>query len=425
MSNEVATSSASGTLAATEPPARILVVDDVEANRESLARRLARRGHTVEVAAGGREAIDRLAADPTFDLVLLDIMMPDVDGFEVLTEVRKTRSPAELPIVMATANDKSEDVVKAMGLGANDYVTKPLDFPVVLARVQTQLALKRNIDKIRALELELSERNAALELLNDGLRAAAEKALRDLELGARVQASMMPTEAPIVEGFDFAWAFRPCEQLAGDALDICPLGRGVAGVYVLDVVGHGVASSLLSVAAMRAIGDGRSMDSMLVRADNTPTPPAEVAERLNRAFPFNVETGQFFTFFYAIVDSVAGTLRYVSAGHPGAILLPAAGGEPQLLDKSCTPIGIGDAYEDHAVPFLPGDRVYFYSDGVDEAHRLSDDDRFGAARLIAALVARQSASLQASLDGLLDDLDIWREGRASHDDVTLLAIERK
>jgi phosphoserine phosphatase RsbU/P len=425
VSDVVATTSSPAALSATEPPARILVVDDVEANRESLARRLARRGYAVELATGGRDALDRLAIDPPLDLVLLDIMMPDISGFEVLAEIRKTRSPAELPIVMATANDKSEDVVKAMGLGANDYVTKPLDFPVVLARVQTQLSLKRNVAQIRVLELELGERNVALERLNESLRAAAEKTLRDLELGARVQASMLPKESPSVEGLNFAWAFRPCEQLAGDALDICPLGRGVVGAYVLDVVGHGVASSLLSVAAMRAIGDGRSMDSMLVRADGTPTPPAEVAERLNRAFPFNAETGQFFTFFYAIIDSIAGALRYVSAGHPGAILLSAAGGEPRLLNKNCTPIGIGGVYEDHVVPFAVGDRVYFYSDGIDEAPRLSDGDRFGASRLIAALVARRSEPLQASLDALLGDLDVWREGRASHDDVTLLAIERK
>lgn len=421
MSQAVATSSA--------PPAaqcagRILVVDDVEANRESLGRRLERRGFTVELASGGQEALQRLSGQPNFDLVLLDVMMPDISGLDVLAEVRKTHSPAELPIVMATAKDTSEDIVKAMGLGANDYVTKPLDFPVVLARIQTQLAVKQHVEEIRRLERELSQRNAELERLNDELRAGAEKAKRDLELGARVQSSMLPNDLVSVEGLRFAWNFSPCEQLAGDALDIRRLGDGIAGAYVLDVVGHGVASSLLSVAAMRAIGGGQAPDSMLIRPDGSLTSPAEVATRLNEAFPFNADTGQFFTFFYAVVDANAGTLRYVSAGHPGAILLPADGGEPRLLNQNCTPIGLGGPFEDHEVSLSPGDRVYIYSDGVDEAHCRSSGERFGGERLIAALSARRKEPLQATIDALLQALDAFREGRPSHDDVTLLAIER-
>lgn len=424
MSNEVVTTSEPVAPNSIELPAHILVVDDIEANRESLGRRLARRGYMVELASDGQEALDRLAKEPPFDLVLLDVMMPGVSGLDVLAEVRKTRPAAELPIIMATAKDESEDVVQAMGLGANDYVTKPLDFPVVLARVQTQLSIKRHVEKIRKLESELSERNATLERLNKELRASADRAKRDLELGARVQSSMLPNDLPTVEGLRFAWEFRPCEQLAGDALDICPLAKHIAGAYVLDVVGHGVASSLLSVAAMRAIGDGRSSDSLLIRTDGTPNSPAEVASRLNEMFPFNTETNQFFTFYYAIFDAAAGELRYVSAGHPGAILLPADGGEPQLLNRNCTPIGLGESYEDHAVPLAKGDRIYLYSDGVDEAHRSRTSERFGSDRLVAALAKRRTEPLQATLDGLLSELELWREGQNSHDDVTLLAIER-
>lgn len=410
--------------AASDQAARVLVVDDVEANRETLSRRLARRGYIVEEAVGGQEAIDRIAGDPPLDLVVLDVMMPGVSGLDVLTEIRKKHSPADLPVIMATANDRSEDVVQAMSLGANDYVTKPLDFPVVLARIETQLSIKRSVEQIRALEIELSARNEELERANETLRAAAEKAERDLELGARVQASMLPSEPPVVEGLRFAWQFRPCEQLAGDALDICPLSPGIAGAYVLDVVGHGVASSLLSVAAMRAIGDGQALDSMLIRPDRSPTPPAEVADRLNEVFPFNAETGQFFTFFYVLIDANAGKLRYVSAGHPGAILLPGDGGLPRLLNQTCTPIGIGGCYEDHAVDFATGDRLYLYSDGVDEALKPSTNDRFGIERLVRSLVAQREEPIKQSIDALVAELERWREGRPSHDDVTLLAIER-
>jgi CheY-like chemotaxis protein len=120
----------------------LLVVDDNEENRDVLSRRLLKKGFKVLVAEGGRQALELVDSQPV-DLVLLDIMMPGMTGIETLQELRKTRSAAELPIIMATAKTESEDVVQALELGANDYVTKPINFPVVLARVRAQLRLKK------------------------------------------------------------------------------------------------------------------------------------------------------------------------------------------------------------------------------------------------------------------------------------------
>lgn len=120
----------------------ILVVDDNEDNRRMLSLRLTRRGYNVEVAQDGYEALAKIE-NQKFDMVVLDIMMPGMDGLEVLTTIRQTYSLAELPVIMATAKDESDDVVKALKLGANDYVTKPIDFPVLIARAQTHLTLKR------------------------------------------------------------------------------------------------------------------------------------------------------------------------------------------------------------------------------------------------------------------------------------------
>ena len=119
----------------------LLVVDDNEMNRDMLSRRLRRKGYGVEVAEDGAKALELVAGQPV-DLVLLDIMMPGIDGIQVLRELRQKHSQAELPVIMATAKADSADVVEALELGANDYVTKPLDFPVVLARVQAQLRTK-------------------------------------------------------------------------------------------------------------------------------------------------------------------------------------------------------------------------------------------------------------------------------------------
>lgn len=126
---------------------RLLVVDDNELNREMLSRRLARRGFEVVTAADGHEALDKVDEEP-YDLIILDIMMPGLTGLEVLEILRKRFTAPELPIIMATAKTQSEDIVSALSLGANDYVTKPIDFNVLLARVDTHLKLK-NLFKLK------------------------------------------------------------------------------------------------------------------------------------------------------------------------------------------------------------------------------------------------------------------------------------
>ena len=201
----------------------MLIVDDQDTNRDVLARRLNRRGYDTRDASGGEQALQMIQAQD-FDLILLDVMMPGMSGLEVLQQLRKTRSRAELPVIMVTARDQSADVVEALGLGANDYVTKPVDFAVIMARVETQLSLRNSVRQIIKLERRLSERNIALEGANQHLQEAAERARRELEMAAKVQSSLLPKVAPSFNGVQFAWAFQPCNELAGDALNVGQVG---------------------------------------------------------------------------------------------------------------------------------------------------------------------------------------------------------
>jgi class 3 adenylate cyclase len=143
---------------------RLLVVDDNELNRDMLTRRLGARGFHAEAVADGEGALRRLDEE-RFDVVLLDVMMPGLSGLDVLRGVRVRWPESDLPVIMVTARDATEDVVEALQAGANDYVTKPLDFPVVLARVETQLALKRQKEEIRRLADDLELRNAFIRRL--------------------------------------------------------------------------------------------------------------------------------------------------------------------------------------------------------------------------------------------------------------------
>src|SRR5262245_20088353 len=169
----------------------ILIVDDEELNSEALARRLQGRGFAVTVAKSGPKAIE-LLGERRFDLVLLDIMMPGMSGLEVLKFLRRVDSPLDLPIVMVTARVESEDMVEALESGANDYVTKPLDVPVVLARIRTQLALRRAVAQATALEQKLEARNKELEAAAQERTEANERMRRDLEAAARVQQAFLP-----------------------------------------------------------------------------------------------------------------------------------------------------------------------------------------------------------------------------------------
>ena len=139
--------------------ARILVVDDDPQNRDLLARRLERQGFEVETARDGVDALRRIEAGD-FRLVMLDVMMPGMNGLEVLERIRRTRSMSELPVILATALSETRDAVEGLARGANDYVTKPFDFPILIARVRTQLAASRSASKIAALGRQLEFRNS-------------------------------------------------------------------------------------------------------------------------------------------------------------------------------------------------------------------------------------------------------------------------
>ncbi len=394
-------------------PSSVLVVDDNAVNREALCDGLRRGGHEATGAEDGARALDLLARQP-FDLVLLDVTMPGLTGFEVLEIIRRSHAPIDLPVIMATARDDSADVVCGLGLGASDYVIKPFDFPVVLARVNTHLALKRSVGRVRDLEQRLSRRNRELEAANENLR-------RDLEAAARIQEAFLPRAPADVPGARFAWAFHPCRELAGDSLNVCPLGADHVGFYVLDVCGHGVAAALLSVTAARVLSPAADPNSILVRkGSGEPVVPARVAAHLNQRFPWNDATAQFFTLFYAVLNLKTREIRYASAGHPAAVhLRPGAG--PAFLKGRGRPIGLGDGYETRSARLLPGDRLYLYSDGVTEAVSPAWE-QFGLARLLALLEQNRPAPLQDSVSCVLEEVRTW-SGGPLRDDLSLLALE--
>jgi len=408
----------------------ILVVDDNEMNRDMLSRRLLRKGYEVSVAEGGREALELLEQQP-FELVLLDIMMPGIDGLEVLETVRETRPLEELAIVMATAKDQSEDIVKALKMGANDYVTKPIDFPVALARVRTQLSLVQSVRRIKELERSLAQRNQELESANTQLASSNQRMKCDLDAAAKIQQAFLPSEEPDVPGVRFAWRYVPCDELAGDTLNVVPLDKENVGVFVLDVSGHGVPSALLSVTLSRALS--RMPDSSVLwkqsedSAESLIATPLEVATQLAKRFPFDPETSQYFTLVYGVLNTTSMEFRYVCAGHPGPIRC-SNGKQLTILDNTSPPVGLLPAAlftsqcEESSVQLGSGDRLYIYSDGIVEAAN-SEDEEFGKEQISEILAEVSGQPLDEGISVLLEQVQTWSAEMGIGDDVSILALE--
>jgi sigma-B regulation protein RsbU (phosphoserine phosphatase) len=393
-------------------PASILIVDDTPANLQVLAGMLKDRGYKVRPVPSGKLALLAARKDPP-DLILLDINMPEMNGYDVCEQLKAEDLLKGVPVIFISALTEQLDKVKAFAIGGVDYITKPFQMEELHARVATHL-------KLRRLQIELEDTIARLAKANGRMS-------RDLKAAAKIQETFLPRKAPRIPGTDFAWIYRPCDELGGDGLNIIPLGDGQIGLYILDVSGHGVASALLSVTLSRLLSPPSDLSSILVRDGDvsnrsTITPPADVAARLNQLFPFDSPAEQFATMVYGILTTATGEFRYVSAGHPGAVHLPC-GGDPVILESLGSPIGLADdAYEERSIRLVAGDRLYLYSDGVPEAMDAACKP-FGEARLKRAISERRSESVHQCVESLLTEISQWHGSEKPQDDISILAVE--
>ncbi len=257
-----------------------------------------------------------------------------------------------------------------------------------------------------------------------GLRRAKEALEHDLRLAARIQQTLLPPPDLQLGRLRIARAFHPCSDLAGDAMGIVALPHGEVGLYLLDVSGHGVGAALLSFTLTHLLSP--SVEGSLLVEDTarglSVVPPSRVAERLNRQFPMD-RTRQYFTCVYGVFDESRERFDYVMAGHPAPIVLPRTG-PPTPLRGAGLPIGMIEhaTFDDESVTLQPGDRLYFYTDGVIEAVDASEQE-FGHARLMAEIDRHRDRPLREGLDIVADMVRDWSGGHL-RDDVSLLAIER-
>lgn len=394
---------------------KILIAEDEKVSRRLLESRLKKWGYQVTAAEDGQEAWEIFQKEH-FSMVISDWMMPKMDGLELLRCIRASERPGYVYTILLTARTEKEDILAGMESGADDFITKPFDKDELLARLKVGL-------RITDLERDLAQRNQELEKINQRMR-------KDLQAAAKIQQSLLPAKLPECETANFAWKYVPCDELAGDTLNLFYLDEDNIGLYLLDVSGHGVPAALLSVNLSRIINPNPGQSDLL--KEQIPGSrgyqlvcPEDVADRLNQRFPLDSSTEQYFTIQYAQLNVKTGSLTFISAGHPPMIHVKADGSSTAIQVRSMPigfMVGVGKVYEEKTLNLKAGERLYFYSDGIIEAMN-SEREQYGVERLTEKLNSSRELSLAKSLELITREIDLWTSGLGCGDDVSILALE--
>ncbi len=381
------------------PPAltaRLLIVDDNPENCTVLRRRLEREGHSCGEVHDGASALALLASEP-FDLVLLDIMMPGMDGREVLRRIKADPTLRHLPVIMISALDQLESVVECIELGAEDYLPKPFNPVLLRARIGSSLERKslRDAEQAAFAALQASQAKLAAELS---------------EAAAYVQSVLPP---PLTDGpVRASWVFQPCSSLGGDAFGYGPMDGGLFGICLLDVCGHGVGAALLSISVLNVI---RSEALPGVEASD----PGDVLAGLNMAFPMERHGEMFFTAWCGIYHSASRLMRFAAGGHPPAVLV-RADGTTELLAARGPVIGAmpGMKFVPGEMMIPPDSRLFVFSDGAYEILR-RDGTMMGHDDLRQLLAG---APREGATDWIMAQLRGLNSQPAFDDDVSLVEL---
>jgi sigma-B regulation protein RsbU (phosphoserine phosphatase) len=377
------------------PKADILIVDDTPANLQLLSKMLAEQGYRVRPAPEGSLALAAAQAEPP-DLIMLDIRMPEMDGYQVCAHLKADAQTCDIPIIFISALDATQDKVKAFAAGGVDYVTKPFQFEEVLARVETHLALRR-------LQKQLQDANQKME--------------QELALAGEVQASFLPRQLPDIPGWQLAVTLRPSRETSGDYYDVSLLPNGRLGILVADVVDKGAAAAMFM-----------ALSWTLIRtyAAEYLSQPERVLSAVNRRILEDTDANQFVTVFYGILDPATGALVYCNAGHCPPYLIHAQGEGPvRVLPRTGMALGVAQkvTWKQETVQLDPGCVLVLYTDGITEA-RNEQGTFFGEDRLLESVRANLEHPAQRIHDALLAALDDFVGDTSQHDDLVLMVVVR-
>jgi sigma-B regulation protein RsbU (phosphoserine phosphatase) len=374
-------------------PADILLVDDTPENLRLLSQALGERGYGVRAVTSGARALESAIAAPP-DLILLDIRMPGMDGYEVCRRLKENEQTRAIPVIFISAVDEIQDKVEAFHAGGVDYITKPFRVEEVFARTETHLSLRR-------LQSRLEQVNVRLE--------------RELALAGKLQASFPPDPMPIVPGWELAASLLPARETSGDFYDVLRLPDGGLGLMIADVVDKGVPAALLMA---------MSWSMLCAYAEEQPRSPLSVFQAVNQGLIRHLGGEQFLTAFYATLDPSNGDFTYCNAGHVPPLLTNPS--HPlESLRGSGPALGVIEqaGWEPRTLKLSPGMVLVLYTDGVTDAEG-PGGQFYGLDRLERVVREVQDRSATEVRDAILADIAAFSEGTPRFDDMAIFVVRR-
>ncbi len=387
--------------------ARLLIVDDNADNRDVLARRLKRLGYeNVAFAEDGIEAMAAIEAD-SFDAVLLDVMMPRMNGIEVLETLRTQGRLEETPVIMISASTELDTVVRCIELGAEDYLPKP--FNPILLRARLGSVLEK-----RTLRAELRRQLDRLE--------------HEMAEARHQQLSMVPTEFPRYERVrdgsrlivETHGAMHPAREVGGDLYDCFEAGADTLCFIVGDVSGKGMPAALFMARARSLL---RAITLQFVATAAAPPQPSELLAVVNAELCKNNPLCMFITLFVGFLDLHTGAAVYSNAGHVRPYMLPADGAVYQLDSRPGMPLGVMEdaVHTNSTLQLNRGEAIVVITDGLPEMMN-PEGAFYTLERVLADLNAQKAASAEALIGHLVTQVMTFSAGADQADDVTVLAV---
>jgi len=368
---------------------RILVVDDNAVNLRILCRTLEDNGYDPLVAKNGETALSIVRKGGP-ELILLDIMMPGIDGYEVCRQLKEDPATRDIPVIFLSALSETKDKIRGLDLGAVDYISKPFQPHEVIARVNTHLTVYR---------------------LRQELQAQKDELERELQIVAKEQRNLLPRRLPDINGLKLSVLYETSRYAGGDYYDIVQLQDEQCGILVADAAGHSTQAAVLM-----------AMICALFRAyPGQPLEPDEMLHYLNKNLCKLTEES-FVTAIYSVYDPGTKTLRFARAGHqPPLLYRPSEEKKIALPGKGTFPLGIDD-FDNVQVAetkLVPGDRLIFYTDGITEQSD-AKGELYGEGRLAEQIAGDWGDNPQEIVDAIREDVSQFAGDLPPDDDQLLL-----
>ncbi|GIX06811.1 MAG: fused response regulator/phosphatase [Candidatus Poribacteria bacterium] len=381
---------------------RILVVDDEPDVLDLVELVLAPEGFEVLLAKDGLEALDQARSNRP-ELILLDLSMPGMDGFQVIEKLREDPSTASIPVVMLTARAQISDKLRGLSSGADDYITKPFDPDELVERVRAVLARQKR-------PLVSSPLLGTLEQWSGEIEQLA----RHLETAAQIQQGLLPQSLPTVPGFSIGAVLESSLDVSGDFYDFLPLEGDRVGIALADVRGKGIPAALLMVMV-------RTVIRIVAREVRT---PAELVKRVNDFLASETSPELFTTMVYAVLDPRERTLAYCNGGHCYPLLFRNQGEVLQPLTTGGMLVGAFELaeYQYETIALEPGDLLLLYTDGVTEAES-PEGEPFGEDRLVQLVRENIRLTPPELCVKVKQTVQAFRSAQAHTDDLTVLAVQ--